>query len=210
MDAINEQHHADCVELESINTLMRSAQQGNSQARSDLFDQLQSYIAIMADSHFAEPLQRKVGPSDIVQQTCLLAVEKFDDFHGSSLAQFKAWLKVILKNQVRQNYRDLHRAKRDVRKETQIDENPAIQPPDRFLTPRTNAIKQEQLDELVLTMNQLPDNYQEVLRLRSLEGLTFREVAKRMNRTLDSVTKLWYRAFMQLQEKMESNDPSID
>ncbi|MGI9517811.1 MAG: sigma-70 family RNA polymerase sigma factor [Pirellulaceae bacterium] len=210
MDATNDQHQAELVDLESINSLMRMAQGGSSRARSELFDQLQSYIVLMADSHFAEPSNRKVGPSDIVQQTCLLAVEKFGDFQGSTLGQFKAWLKVILQNQVRQNYRDLHRGKRDVRKERKFDGNPGVQPSDNFLTPHANAIHQEQLDELIATIDELSDDYQEVLRLRSLEGLPFKQVAERMNRSVDSVTKLWYRAFMRLQEKMETNDPSID
>ncbi len=210
MDATNDQHQAELVDLESINSLMRSAQDGSPRARSELFDQLQSYIALMADSHFSEPSNRKIGPSDIVQQTCLLAVEKFDDFKGSTLGQFKAWLKTILQNQVRQNYRDLYRGKRDVRKERKIDDNPGVQPRDQFLTPHANAIQQEQLDELLATIDELPEDYQQVLHLRSIEGLPFRQVAERMNRTIDSVTKLWYRAFMRLQEKMETNDPSLD
>ena len=40
MEATNDQHQAELKDLESITTLMRSAQQGSSRARSELFDQL--------------------------------------------------------------------------------------------------------------------------------------------------------------------------
>ena len=38
----------------------------------------------------------------------------------------------------------------------------------------------------------------EVIVLRHLEGLTFPQVAQRMDRTLDSVAKLWLRAVTRL------------
>jgi len=47
-------------------------------------------------------------------------------------------------------------------------------------------------------LGQLPKDYREVLILRHLEGLSFPEVAKRMDRTLSSVDKLWVRALARL------------
>ena len=44
----------------------------------------------------------------------------------------------------------------------------------------------------------LPADYREVITLRHLEGLTFPEVARRMERSLASVEKLWVRALASL------------
>jgi DNA-directed RNA polymerase specialized sigma24 family protein len=44
--------------------------------------------------------------------------------------------------------------------------------------------------------------------LRSLERLSFKEVAAAMDRSHDSVTKLWYRAIMKLQQELEGYDDS--
>jgi RNA polymerase sigma-70 factor (ECF subfamily) len=47
-------------------------------------------------------------------------------------------------------------------------------------------------------LKELPPDYREVLILRHLEGLSFPEVAKRLDRTLSSVDKLWVRALARL------------
>ena len=49
---------------------------------------------------------------------------------------------------------------------------------------------------------QLPEDYREVIVLRQLEGFSFPEVAKRMERSEDSVQKLWVRALSSLRRTM--------
>ena len=44
----------------------------------------------------------------------------------------------------------------------------------------------------------LPEDYREVIVLRHLQGLPFAEVAHRMERSVDSVEKLWIRALARL------------
>ncbi len=51
-------------------------------------------------------------------------------------------------------------------------------------------------------LGELPDNYREVIVLRHLEGLTFPEVAGRMQRSVDSVEKLWMRGLAHLRQIM--------
>ena len=75
-----------------------------------------------------------------------------------------------------------------------------------MLTPATHAIRREQLDALYTALDQLPEDYRKVIQLRSFERLSFPEVAEKMNRSVHSVTKLWYRGFTQLQKLMESAD----
>jgi hypothetical protein len=45
-------------------------------------------------------LQAKLDPSDLVQQTLLKAHEKREQFRGSTEAEFTAWLRQILANQM--------------------------------------------------------------------------------------------------------------
>ena len=56
---------------------------------------------------------------------------------------------------------------------------------------------------LANALDLLPKDYREVLILRHLEGLTFPEVAQRMERTLDSVKKLWTRALERLRSSLK-------
>jgi RNA polymerase sigma-70 factor, ECF subfamily len=50
----------------------------------------------------------------------------------------------------------------------------------------------------------MPKDYREVLVLRHMEGLTFPEIARRMERTQDSVEKLWVRGLARLRKEMEA------
>jgi RNA polymerase sigma-70 factor (ECF subfamily) len=56
---------------------------------------------------------------------------------------------------------------------------------------------------LAEALGRLPEDYREVIVLRHLESLTFREVAQRMNRSENSVQKLWVRALALLRRLLE-------
>lgn len=75
-------------------------------------------------------------------------------------------------------------------------------PADQNLTPSSEAVAAEQVERFHAVLSELPEDYAEVIRLRSIERLTFKEVAKRMERSHDSVTKLWYRAMLQFEAKL--------
>ena len=75
-------------------------------------------------------------------------------------------------------------------------------------TPSVQAIRQERSEELLRAIDQLPPDYQEVIRLRNLDQLAFDEVAKRMQRTRPAVQMLWMRAIKSLEELMRQNNPS--
>ncbi len=67
----------------------------------------------------------------------------------------------------------------------------------------SHAMKQrEQSLILAEALNQLSIDYREVIILRHFESLSFSEAAERMNRTVDSVEKLWVRALAKLRKEM--------
>ena len=65
-------------------------------------------------------------------------------------------------------------------------------------SPSRQAVSREQGVLLADALAKLPEHYRDVLILRHFEGLTFPEIAQRMERSLDSVEKLWMRALVQL------------
>jgi RNA polymerase sigma-70 factor (ECF subfamily) len=69
-------------------------------------------------------------------------------------------------------------------------------------SPSQQAARREQAVLLADALEQLPEDYREVLVLRHLEALTFPEVAARMGRSLDSVEKLWMRGLVRLRQVM--------
>jgi RNA polymerase sigma-70 factor (ECF subfamily) len=71
-----------------------------------------------------------------------------------------------------------------------------------YSTPSQHASRREQAVLLADKLAELPDDYREVIILRQLEGLGFKEVAVRMNRSEDSVQKLWVRALAKLRRSL--------
>ena len=69
---------------------------------------------------------------------------------------------------------------------------------DPHSSPSQQAARREQAVLLADALAQLPAQYREVLILRHLEGLSFAEVARRLGRSEDSVSKLWTRAIPRL------------
>src|SRR5690606_24943086 len=61
---------------------------------------------------------------------------------------------------------------------------------------------EEQL-ELAEAIEQLPEDYQEVILLRNLQRLPFDEVAHRMNRSRPAAQMLWTRAIKKLEEVLQ-------
>ena len=51
-------------------------------------------------------------------------------------------------------------------------------------------------------LERLPEHYRDVLIWRHVEGLSFADVAERMDRTVDSVKHLWSRALEQLRHQL--------
>ncbi len=73
---------------------------------------------------------------------------------------------------------------------------------DRGKSPSQSAVRRERAVILADALAHLPDDYRDVLVLRHLRGQTFPEVARQMDRSLDSVKGLWQRAVKQLREQL--------
>ena len=65
-------------------------------------------------------------------------------------------------------------------------------------TPSQRAARREQVVLLADALQQLPDDYREVLILHHLQGMSLPDVARRLGRTLDSVKNLWLRGLARL------------
>ncbi len=206
------EHHPD-VDLDTVSLLVPRAKDGSSEAREQLLEHIQGYMSLMAKQNSPTNLQGKFGTSDIVQQSLAQVIRGFDGFRGSSKGEFYAWLKTIVANEAKKLQRDFHRDKRDVKRERQLANDVSgsgigFVPTDMQPTPRANAIAAEQIQQLHGALQRLPNDYAQVIRLRSLERLSFKDVAQQMNRSFDSVTKLWYRAILKLQQELESDNES--
>jgi RNA polymerase sigma-70 factor (ECF subfamily) len=162
-----------------------------------------SYLKVLAHLELGRRLKSRFDASDIVQQTLLQAHNTFERFRGSTEQELLAWLRQILAH-VLANYVRHHLGTQrcNVRLECEMDAqlDRSSQGLERWFadprasTPSAHAARRERAVILAEALEQLPDDYREVLLLRHVEELSFPEISEQMNRSLDSVKNLWARA----------------
>jgi len=193
------------------NSLLRRAAAGDESARGRLLEGYRSYLTLLARIQLGRDLQGKVDPSDMVQEAFLEAHRDFRQFHGKTESELLAWLRRLLAtslaDQVRR-YRGTQR--RDPRLERRLatELNQSSQALERGLlasdsSPSARASRREDGRRLAEALEQLPAEYRDVLLLRHFHGLTFPEIARRLDKTLDGVKNAWLRGLARLRRTLE-------
>jgi RNA polymerase sigma-70 factor (ECF subfamily) len=107
---------------------------------------------------------------DVVQEASLRAFQFFDGFRGGN---GRAWLMKIVRNTC---YTFLRESK-PMKDATEFDEN--LFPPDpRDLNPEDIVLQSDRGALFRAAIEELPPNFREVLVLRELEGMSYREIGE--------------------------------
>ena len=204
----------DGVNFESISMLIPPSKEGDSDARNQLLGELQEYLLRVAKRHMDPTLTHKAGASDIVQLSLIQIIENFDKFRGSSSAELRGWINTIVANEMNGLRRKFRTAKRDFTQEKHIEPrsstSPGNVPPDAHLTPSSAAMHEERRAKFHETLDQLSEEHAQVIRLRNIERLPFKEIGEIMDRSENAVSKLWYRAILQFEERLRGQSVFID
>lgn len=190
--------------------LIEAARVGDGDALGELLAAYRKYIVFLARSGLHHHMQAKADPSDVAQEVFLAAHNNIANFQGQTGEQFAAWLRGILGNTLAMHVRKyLGTTKRDPRIEQQL--NQSIASASGFLhsqlqanvtSPSQHFARNEAFLQLAGALETLPENYRQVIVLRHIEGLPFAEVARLMNRSVNSVEKLWVRGLAKLKSLM--------
>jgi RNA polymerase sigma-70 factor (ECF subfamily) len=191
-------------DFEDIRCLLVEAKAGSASARNELFARFQQYLAYLAQQHQNPRLTAKLGASDIIQQTLFQAAGQFDDFRGTTVEQFRGWLRQILVNEARGLNRRFGAQRRSAGREFSLEPEDSSssyfsQFVDEMLTPSSEAMARERALAVQTALEKLPAELRQVIRLRNWEKLQFREIGERMNVSTSSAAKLWYKALVELQ-----------
>ena len=171
--------------MDTFRILLNRIREGDQLLQSDLVNQLQSYVIMMADRTLYQDIRAGIGPSDVAQKLMIKMLGAIDQYQGNTSSEFFGWLNRIIENEVKQSHRDLTRQKRDIRRRTSLgqivdDSQLNLEPEECQLTPQSNALAAERVEIFHAALKNLPEDYQTVIRLRNLEQLSFPDVAKRM------------------------------
>jgi RNA polymerase sigma-70 factor (ECF subfamily) len=163
------------------------------------------YLLWLARMQVGRPLQGKLDPSDVVQQTLLEAHRKRDQYRGQSEAELAAWLRRLLACNLLDERRALGRAKRDVNRERSLeaalDESSARL--GAWLTadqssPSQHVLRNEEAVRVAAALASLPEAQAQALVLRHCQGCSLDEISAELGRTPDAVAGLLKRGSRQL------------
>ena len=185
----------------------------------DLLDSYRDYLHLLAKTQIDEKLRARLSPSDLVQETMFGAYRDFAQFQGEDDRQLRAWLRQILINRLHVFVQQhVLAGKRDIRREISIDQvGPALSRStiqtntgaglaDLAPSPSGLAVQRESAVVLADHLARMSPEYREVIELRNLQGLSFEDVARRMNRTSGAARMIWMRAIRRLRGAMTKEE----
>jgi RNA polymerase sigma-70 factor, ECF subfamily len=189
-----------------VEVLLVSAKAGDRVALGRLLERYRNYVGLLVRLQVGRQLRGKVDVEDLLQEISLEIHRKIPLFRGGCEREFLTWTRrligSILANQMR---RYLGTKGRDARLERSLIDD--LDHSSRALnegliaaqsSPSQQAVRREQAVLLADALNELPEDYREVIILRQLEGMSFPDVARRTGRTEDSVKNVWLRALARL------------
>jgi RNA polymerase sigma-70 factor (ECF subfamily) len=194
---------------QELEQLLTQARAGARDCLGALLERYRNYLHLLARTQIDLHLQGRASPSDVVQETFVQACANFGQFRGSAELEWLAWLRRILVNTLARLVETQVKArKRDLRREVSMDrlvrklENSSAAFEAALASPQSSPSQQAERRELAAQvadqLARLPPDYREVIVLRNLQGLPFKEVARRMQRTAGAVRILWLRALDEL------------
>lgn len=141
-------------------------------------------------------LRGRVESGDVLQECLIKAYRRFGQFEGDG-AVWMAWLARIAENQVRDEAEFHGRQRWDMRKEVALDGGAGV------LAARARSVSSqvalgERARRLERALETLEPDHREVIVLRKLHELGFREIGERMDRSEDAARMLLPRAMTAL------------
>jgi RNA polymerase sigma-70 factor, ECF subfamily len=140
---------------------------------------------------------------DVVQDACLRALKYFDGFRGEGETSARAWLLTIVRNTA---YSRKGRRRADARTtefdETQHSDAVADEHPEGVL------LQEDAKETLGRALDRLAPEFREVIVLRELEGLSYKEISEVAGVPVGTVMSRLSRARTRLQEVLRNEGGS--
>ena len=195
-------------EVTEFRRALLAARAGSLENLGHLLMECRNYLLLVADRNLDPNLQGKISPSDLVQETFLEAQRDFVQFQGQREDELLAWLsQVLLNNVANASRRYLATAKRALNREVPLVNGVGGLLADGLCqeapTPSERLAAKEEAAALSAALKGLPEHYQQVLRLRYQEQMTFAQIGAVLGYTAEAARKQWARAVGRLQHQLD-------
>ncbi|MBC8468442.1 MAG: sigma-70 family RNA polymerase sigma factor [Planctomycetes bacterium] len=189
------------------------AKNGDKSALNQLYGIYAERVRWMVRFRMGKELRSKLESMDVVQDTLIHALNDLHDFTYKNEGDFVRWLSTIAENVLRGNLKKLHAYKRDIRREVPIGGyGPTTGSrfvgnlgPIEATTPSMVMSKKEDLIKLENAIDQLKPEHRRVIVLAKIDGLSYKEIGKKLGKSADAAGMLLSRAMLALTNVFESN-----
>ena len=186
--------------------LVTLAQDGDESALNQLCKVYGARVLWIIRLRMGAELRSQLESMDLVQDVLLSALKGLGNFTYKADGDFLRWLSRIAENRLRGHLQRLHANKRDIRKEVRLNgyrptaEDSVVAALDAVVTTTPSAImsKREELDKLAKAIDALKPEYRQVIVLTKIEGLSYREIGDKLDRSADAARMLFSRAMAAL------------
>ncbi len=187
---------------ETLDLLVR-ARAGDGIAFNRLFEHYRPYLARMVQFRMDERLRHRIDPSDVVQETHLEALRRFQSYLDQPDIPFRLWLRQLAAERMSKLRRfHLQTARRAAGRELRMPDDSylqlALQLPGTGNTPSQVVSKEELAARVRGAVEKLEPTDREVIVLRVFEGLSHEEVAYLLGIDVPAARKRHSRAIVKL------------
>lgn len=172
-------------------------------------EQYRSYLKLLAELQLNPRLRGKEDASDIVQLTMLEAHRDLAGFRGKTDAELRAWLKMILTNNVTNVARHYGTLKRGVGREVSLEqdfEQSSAQLVGQLIADQTSPsmklMKQERSEQLADALLRLLEDERTAVVLKHFHNWSVAEIAQSLGRTQEAVAGLLRRGLKKLRDHL--------
>jgi RNA polymerase sigma-70 factor (ECF subfamily) len=194
------------------------ARGGDESALAESFRAYDARLVRMIELRLDASLRRRLDPADVVQETWLEVVRRFDEWRPQPMPLL-AWLRFLTSQSLAQaQRRHLGTTMRDAQRDRALgDERPSVssaRAAEEFLasaTSPTQAAARSELRARVLTaLEELEPIDREIVALRHFEGLSNDEAAVELGIESSAASKRFLRALARLRPLLESLAAQIE
>jgi len=186
--------------------LVALAKDGDESALERLYHVYGERVRWMIRFRMGKVLRSKLESMDLVQDVFVHALQGLGDFTYTNEGDFVRWLSKITQNALRDNLDRLHAAKRDIRKEFPLGRPRSttggglrgIPGGLDAMTPSVIMSKGEDFAKLEKAIDELKPEYRDVIVLSKIEGLSYKQIGKRLGKSPDAVRMLMPSAMAEL------------
>ena len=178
----------------SDNALIRMAKAGSLEAFSSLYER---YLPIVYSRvRYTVP---ETDVEDVTQEIFIAVMKSLGSFKGS--AQFTTWLRTLVNRRVADYYRKRNAAEMELAVDVS-EADPSL--PGLSIGSDTGLSD----DRIMLrrALRRLSEDYREVLLLRFVEGMQFREIAQERGQSLEATKSLFRRSVVALRKQIEQSN----